>query len=116
MNQSKPDLARVGIVGLGLTGRGIATCLLAKGFPVKAYNRSARHASGAVVHIGQALEELVRRKVCARGAIRNWRAHFALVRSPEELGDCPFVIESVKEDLPLKREIFRKLEIGRAHV
>jgi len=110
MNQSKPDLARVGIVGLGLLGRGIATCLLANGFPVKAYNRSARRASGAVVHIGEALEEMVRRKVCARGAIGNWRARFALVRSPEELGDCPFVIESVKEDLPLKREIFRKLE------
>jgi 3-hydroxybutyryl-CoA dehydrogenase len=53
---------------------------------------------------------MVRRKAAARGAVRNWRERFALVRSLDELGDCPFVIESVKEDLKLKREIFRELE------
>src|SRR5690349_11038672 len=110
MNPAKLDGQRVGIVGLGLLGRGIATCLLAHGFDVKAYNRTARHSAAAVNHIGAALEEMVRRKVAARRAIRNWRERFALVRSPTELGDCPFVIESVKEDLKLKREIFRQLE------
>jgi len=110
VNRAKPDLDRIGIVGLGLLGRGIATCLLANGFSVKAYNRTARRASTAVNKIGAALAEMVRRKVSPRGAVKNWRERFTLVRSLEELGDCPFVIESVREDLKLKREIFRKLE------
>ena len=44
MNKPKPDINPVGIVGLGLLGRGIATCLLANGFTVRAYNRTARRA------------------------------------------------------------------------
>ena len=110
MNKVKPDIDPVGVVGLGLLGSGIATCLLAHGFKVKAYNRTARRASRAVDHIGTALREMVRRKVLSRGAAADWRARFAVVHSPEELGFCPFVIESVKEDLKLKRTIFRQLE------
>ena len=110
MNKRKPDIDPVGIVGLGLLGRGIATCLLANGFSVRAYNRTARRAGTAVDHIGAALREMVRRKVLSRKAADDWRARFALVSSPEELGDCAFVIESVREDLKLKREIFRQLE------
>jgi 3-hydroxyacyl-CoA dehydrogenase len=110
MNKRKPDIDPVGIVGLGLLGRGIATCLLAHGFSVRAYNRTARRAGAAVDHIETALREMVRRKVLSRNAAADWRARFALVSSPEELGDCACVIESVSEDLKLKREIFRQLE------
>jgi 3-hydroxybutyryl-CoA dehydrogenase len=110
MNKKKPDINPVGIVGLGLLGRGIATCLLANGFSVNAYNRTARHAGAAVDHVGTALAEMVKRKVLTRKAAADWRSRFALVSSPEELGDCAFVIESVREDLKLKRAIFRQLE------
>jgi 3-hydroxybutyryl-CoA dehydrogenase len=110
MNKRKPNIDPVGIVGLGLLGRGIATCLLAHGFSVRAYNRTAQRAGAAVDHIGTALREMVRRKVLSRNAAADWRARFALVSSPEELGDCAYVIESVREDLKLKREIFRQLE------
>jgi 3-hydroxybutyryl-CoA dehydrogenase len=110
MNKRTPDINPVGIVGLGLLGRGIATCLLANGFTVRAYNRTARRAGAAVDHIGAALREMVRRKVLSRGAAADWRKRFALVSSPGELGNCAVVIESVKEDLKLKREIFRQLE------
>jgi 3-hydroxybutyryl-CoA dehydrogenase len=34
-----------------------------------------------------------------------------LALSPGELGDCAFVIESVREDLKLKREIFNGLAV-----
>ncbi len=104
------DVDPAGIVGLGLLGRGIATCLLAHGFSVKAYNRTASRARTAADHIGRSLDEMVRRKVLARAAIRNWRSRFSIVCSLAELGDCPFVIESVAEDLTLKRDIFAQLE------
>jgi 3-hydroxybutyryl-CoA dehydrogenase len=62
-----PNIEPVGLIGLGLMGRGIATCLLANGFEVIAYNRTARRATAAVRHNQRTREERVRRKV-ARGA------------------------------------------------
>jgi 3-hydroxybutyryl-CoA dehydrogenase len=100
----------VGIAGLGLLGRGIATCLLANGCSVVGYNRTAKRAKAAVDHVGSALDELVRRRVMPRAKVKDWRERFRLVRSPEEMGSCGFVIESVKEDLGLKREIFAAVE------
>lgn len=106
----KKTLQPAGLIGLGLMGRGIATCLLANGFEVVAYNRTARRASSAVRHIEQALEELAARKVVRRAALRDWRRRFHLVRSLDGLAPCRFVLESVKEDLALKRDIFDRLE------
>ena len=43
----------VGLLGLGLTGRGIATCLLGHGCHVVAYNRTRSRAVKARTFIGQ---------------------------------------------------------------
>ncbi|HWB85854.1 MAG TPA: 3-hydroxyacyl-CoA dehydrogenase family protein [Bryobacteraceae bacterium] len=110
MKKPKSDIDPVGIIGLGLLGRGIATCLLSRGFSVRAYELSARHARAAVDHIASALQEVVRRKLVPRSSVKGWRERFSLVSFPEGFGDCPFVIESVREDLKLKRGIFRQLE------
>jgi 3-hydroxybutyryl-CoA dehydrogenase len=91
-------------------GRGIATCLLAHGLRVIAYDRTAQRAKAAEKHIETALEELVHRKMAPRGILRTWRKRFSVVRSLSELAASPFVIESVKEDLELKRKIYDELE------
>jgi len=103
-------LEPIGLIGLGLMGRGIAGCLLARGLKVVAYNRTARRARQALKHIDESLAELVERKVLTRRSIADWKDRFSVVRSIDELGQCPFVIESVKEDLSLKRDIFDELE------
>lgn len=105
-----PGIGPVGLAGLGLLGRGIATCLLANGFEVVAYNRTARRGRQAVAHIGEALEKLVARKAVSRARVRNWEERFHLAREIRGLEPCPFVIESVKEDLELKRAVFKEIE------
>ncbi len=104
------ELQPVGLVGLGLMGRGIASCLLSQGLEVIAYNRTASRAQESIPHIDKALRELARRKVVARAGIRDWKKRFHLVAAPAGLAPCRFVIESVKEDLPLKRQIYDELE------
>jgi 3-hydroxybutyryl-CoA dehydrogenase len=104
------ELGPVGLAGLGLLGRGIATCLLSNGFEVVAYNRTAQRGREAVAHIGRALDELVKRKLVTRARVKDWQDRFRLERSLDGLAACPFVIESVKEDLKLKREIFYGIE------
>lgn len=100
----------VGLIGLGLMGRGIAACLLSHGLEVIAYNRTAARARASVRHIDQALRELVRRGVVPAARVRNWRRRFQLVDTISKMAPCRFAIESVREDLGLKREIFDELE------
>jgi 3-hydroxybutyryl-CoA dehydrogenase len=104
------ELRPAGLIGLGLMGRGIATCLLAQGLEVVAYNRTAKRAKESVKHIDAALEELVRRKFVPRSQIRTWQNRFHLAGSLADLAPARFVIESVKEDLELKRKIYDELE------
>ena len=108
----KPDTKRepVGLIGLGLMGRGIATCALASGLEVLAYNRTAKRAEESVAHIAESLGELVRRKIVPRARVRGWRRRFHLAGSLAELRPARFVIESVKEDLELKRRIYDEVE------
>jgi len=103
----------VGLLGLGLTGRGIATCLLGHGCHVVAYNRTRSRAVKARTFIGQALEDAATRKVLKRSRIAGWADRFRVVRSTKGLAGCPFVIESVREDLAIKRRLYDELE---AHV
>jgi 3-hydroxybutyryl-CoA dehydrogenase len=91
-------------------GQGIASCLLARGFHVVAYNRTASRAQASLKHIGHALDELARRKVVTRAAVADWRKRYTLTDSIDGLRDSFFVVETVKEDLALKREIYDQLE------
>ena len=100
----------VGLVGLGLMGQGIATCLLAYGHEVIAYNRTASRAEASLQHIADSLKEMVRRRIVSARAVRGWRKRYRLVRALSDLAPCRFVIESVKEDLELKRRIYDELE------
>ena len=54
---AKLDGKPVGLIGLGLMGRGIASCLLSHGLDVIAYNRTAKRAKASLHHIEESLEE-----------------------------------------------------------
>ena len=110
MKNNNALIQPVGLIGLGLMGRGIASCLLSHGLEVIAYNRTAARARASIGHIQTALDELTRRRIVPRAGVKNWRDRFRLVRSLEELAPARFVIESVKEDLELKRRIYSAVE------
>lgn len=100
----------VGLIGLGLMGRGIAACLLANGMTVVGYSRSASTRRESLPHLDRALRELVKRGIVPAARVRGWRKRYRLAASLTEMADCRFLIESVKEDLALKRAIFKELE------
>jgi len=100
----------VGLVGLGLMGRGIAACLLSHGLRVVAFNRTAERARKARVFIADAMDEVVRRGVAEESAVADWSERFTIVSAIDGLAGCPFAIESVKEEIELKRDLFSQLE------
>ncbi|MDO8541316.1 MAG: 3-hydroxyacyl-CoA dehydrogenase family protein [Opitutaceae bacterium] len=101
---------RVGVIGLGLMGRGIVSSLLSHGLDVVAYTRSAATRKESIAHVGRTLRELAQRRIVPRTRVRDWKTRFQLVESIGELSACGFVIETVKEDLALKRSIYGELE------
>ena len=108
--KTKPAIEEVGIVGLGLMGRGIAACLLSHGLRVVGFNRTRERAEKARGFLAEAMEEIVQRRVVPRARVADWEDRFVLARSYACLSDCPFVIESVKEDMALKRRLYREIE------
>lgn len=109
-NGSRVTKEPVGLVGLGLMGQGIATCFLAHGFRVIAYNRTASRARESIAHVASSLKEMVHRKLTTAARIRDWRERYQLVPVLQGLAPCGLIVETVKEDLQLKREIYTSLE------
>lgn len=104
------DIGPVGLIGLGLMGQGIASCLLAYGFRVVAYNRTASRARASISHVSAAIREMVGRGLRTPAQVRGWRERYELVDSIGQLAPCGFVVETVKEDIELKRRIYGELE------
>lgn len=104
------EIKTVGIVGLGLLGRGIAACLLGHGFRVVAHARRQAVHDEAQEYIGRAIQDLVERAGVPAALSTQWLDRYTAVDSLESLAGCDFVIESVVEDLAVKQEVFERLE------
>ncbi len=100
----------IGVVGLGLLGRGIAACLLSHGLRVVACDLDPRTREDARAHIAHAIEELVRRGGMPASLLTAWPANYTETASVPDLAGCDFVIESIFEDLDAKRAVFDQLE------
>jgi 3-hydroxybutyryl-CoA dehydrogenase len=101
--------ATIGVVGLGLLGRGIAACLLARGFRVVAVVPTAAEHAAARPIIEQMIDELMRRAASST-ELHSWETRLSQVTQWAPLADCSFVIESVNEDLVLKQSVFDEIE------
>src|ERR1035438_8052284 len=100
----------IGLIGFGLTGQGIATCLLSRGLSVRVYDSDRRTYARGQAQIDAALAELVRRRLLKAAMRKNWRERLQCVASFDAFAPCPLIIESVPEDLELKQQLFRELE------
>ena len=107
---SSPRPERVGIVGLGLMGQGIAACLLAHGHQVVGFDQDASKAAKTVLHAEAALKELKRRRLMSAAAAKTWRGRFHAAKSLDDFAKCTVVLECVREDLDVKRDLLRELE------
>ena len=83
----------VGLVGFGLMGQGIATCLLSRGFSVRAYDSDRRVYARGQANIDHALAELVRRKLLKPGLRKDWRNRMLSASSFDDFSPCPLIIE-----------------------
>ncbi len=108
MTNSTTDLP-VGIVGLGLMGCSIATCLLMAGHPVIAVAPIESDLRHAGKRIGEHLRKSQEEGVTQRSP-EEWLKNLSITTDYAALRDCVLVIECTLEDLAIKKTVFEKIE------
>jgi 3-hydroxybutyryl-CoA dehydrogenase len=100
----------IGLVGLGFMGRGIATCLLGYGFRVAGFDVAGEAQAGSREYIKQGTRELVEYADFDATLVDEWQERYQEAHCLDDLATCKFIIESVAENLDVKKNLFAKLE------
>ena len=104
------EIRRVGIVGSGIMGAGLAEVVAKAGYDVVVRSRSKQTADALNASLSKGLAKQVERGKLA-AEVRD--AVLERVTTTDHLGDlhdCDLVLESVIEDLPTKVALFTELE------
>ena len=101
---------KVGVVGCGLMGSGIAQVCAAAGFPTVVREVSAELVDRGLKGIEKNLARLVEKGKLTTAAQGEIRGRLKGTTAIEDLKDCDLIIEAIIEQLPAKRELFGKLD------
>jgi 3-hydroxybutyryl-CoA dehydrogenase len=104
------QIARVGVIGAGTMGNGIAHVFARSGFSVVLCDVEQRFLDRGLATITKNLErEVAKNKITAEDkerALKNIRP----VIERAKLADCDFIVEAATEKFEIKTEIFRDLD------
>ena len=102
-------IARVGVVGGGIMGSGIAEVAARAGLDVVVVEADTTAAGRTAERIRASLARAVARGKLEDAAAQEALAHVRVVDDLGELADSQLVVEAVVEDKAVKLEVFRRL-------
>lgn len=103
-------IEKVGIVGCGLMGSGIAQVCAAAGFSTVVREVSPELVDKGIKGIEKNLTRLVEKGTLTEAAKNEILSRLKGTTVIEELKDCDLVIEAIIEQLPAKRDLFGALD------
>ncbi len=103
-------LKRIGVVGAGTMGNGIAQVFAQAGFDVRLVDASAGALDRARATIEKSLGKLVEKGRLSADEREAALAHLTTGVNIDALSDVDYVVEAVFEDAQAKREIFARLD------
>jgi 3-hydroxybutyryl-CoA dehydrogenase len=103
-------LKKIGVLGAGQMGSGIAHVLAQQGFEVVLFDIAEGQLSRALAGIEKNLERQVKKGALDSAAIPAIVARIRTTQAMDDLADCDLAIEAVTERETLKLEIFKKLD------
>jgi 3-hydroxybutyryl-CoA dehydrogenase len=107
---------KIGILGSGIMGSGIAEVAAAAGSTVIVRSRSQATADAMLAGLEKSLAKQVEREKRTQDEADALRARVSATTRLDDLHDCDFVIESVVEDLAVKKAIFNELDRAVNHL
>ncbi|KAJ0409492.1 hypothetical protein P43SY_002382 [Pythium insidiosum] len=114
---SDSEFKKVGMVGLGLMGHGIAQTAAQAGFQVVALDMNQKGLDAGMKRIESSLSKIQARNV-KKGSITEEQAQQAVqetlgritpTTNTEDLADCDLVIEAIIENVDIKKDFYAKL-------
>jgi 3-hydroxybutyryl-CoA dehydrogenase len=103
-------IEKVGVVGCGLMGSGIAQVCAQAGFQTVVREVSPELVEKGLKGIEKNLARLVEKSTITEAAKSEIRGRLKGVTAIDELKDCDLVVEAIIEQLPAKRELFTTLD------
>ncbi len=104
------EITRVGVIGLGTMGAGIAEVMARHGFQVVAVEASPEAAERGRESIEGSTQRAVSRGKLDEAERAEMLARITYSTQLDDLGAVDLAVEAVPEDLDLKRELFGKLD------
>ena len=100
---------KIGVVGLGLMGCSITTCMLMAGHPVVAVAPVPADLTFALKRIKKHLQRSRREKLL-KNAPEFYLQHLNITEDYRQLQDCALVIECTLESIDIKKSVYSKIE------
>ena len=103
-------IQRLGIVGSGIMGSGIAEVAAKAGVTVLLRSRKQESADAMVAALGKSLAKQVERGKLDEAEAAAVSGRVSATADLEALADCDLVLESIVEDLETKKQLFTELD------
>ncbi len=104
------DKSSVGVLGAGLMGAGIAEVTARGGYSVLLVDVSGKALEKAKVRIKASLDKSVEKGQLQASAAQDVFSRIRSSESYDELASAEFIVEAVYENMPVKKEVFKKLD------
>jgi 3-hydroxybutyryl-CoA dehydrogenase len=104
------SIEKVGVVGCGLMGSGIAQVAAQAGYPVVVREMSAQLVEKGLKSIEKNLARLVEKGNLSSADRDQIRGRLRGTTNVEDLKECDLIMEAIIEQLPAKRELWSSLD------
>jgi 3-hydroxybutyryl-CoA dehydrogenase len=104
------EITKVGVVGGGTMGSGIAQVCARAGYPTIISEVNDELLQKALATIRGSLDRQVQRDAITERDIEEVLSHIKGTTETEDLADCQLVIESIVENMDVKKKVFADLD------
>ena len=110
MRPMSRDFSTIGVIGLGTMGAGIAEVFARNGYHVVGVEQSEETLKRGRQHVEHSTGRAVKRGKLTEQQQEELVGRITFTTDMGDVKDCGLVVEAVVEQLPVKQEIFRKLD------
>lgn len=101
---------KIGVIGAGTMGNGIAQTAAASGYDVVMCDVSAEFVERGVANIGKSLDRFVKKETLTEEGKSEILGRITSTTDLSDLKDCSLVVEAATENFEIKKQIFEKLD------
>ena len=106
---SAPKIEKVGVLGAGVMGAGIAQWCSSRGLTVRLKDIKPEYVAAGVKRIAEIYRDGLKRRKLTKLQVEHGLARVHPTTDYSGFGDCDLVIEAVLEKIEVKRDVFEEL-------